>query len=292
VKKLLIAAAVSFILFRPAATAQEFDKSVSLLVFTGTLNYQGDLKPNSFTLSHASPAFGAGLKKPLSKWLALTAGVMSGRIEAADKWNRDYLKPRNLSFTTSLQEAFTALEINMPGVVSGKIVPYMYAGVAVFHFNPYTYDKNNVKTYLKPLSTEGQGLSQYPDRKPYRLTQFALPFGGGLRYVISDALRIGIEMSQRKTFTDYLDDVSADYVDANILLAAKGAKAVELSYREDEVPNGRPFFPAAGEQRGTPSEMDWYYYTGLRMEIKLNSIGGIFRKPVASQRCPRNLNRY
>jgi len=58
------------------------------------------------------------------------------------------------------------------------------------------------------------------------------------------------------------------------------------------VPNGRPFFPAAGEQRGTPSEMDWYYYTGLKLEIKLNSLGGLFRKQVASQRCPARLNNF
>jgi hypothetical protein len=287
VKKLFSAIAV-FIILRPAAYAQEFDKSPSLLIFAGTLNYQGDLKPNSFTLNHTSPAFGIGIKKPFSKWLAVTAGLMSGKIQAADKWNREYLKPRNLSFTTSLQEAFVAAEIGLP-ILSGKLIPYLYGGVSVFHFNPWTYDKNNVKTYLKPLSTEGQGLSQYPDRKPYSLTQIALPFGGGIKYVFSDAFSLGIEMSQRKTFTDYLDDVSSDYVDPNILLAAKGAKAVELSYREDEVPNGRPFLPVAGEQRGTPSEMDWYYYTGLKLEIKLNSLGGLFRKEVASQRCPRSL---
>lgn len=273
-------------------SAQETDRSLSLTILSGTLNYQGDLKPNSFTLSHTSPAYGIGIKKPLSNWFAVTAGFMSGKIEAADRWNRDYLKPRNLSFSTRLNEAYAALEISVPGLLSGKVVPYAYAGIAVFHFDPYTYDKSGVKTYLKPLSTEGQGLSQYPDRKPYSLTQMSLPFGGGIRYKLSDDISIGIEMCQRKTFTDYLDDVSSNYVDANVLMAAKGAKAVELSYREDEVPNGRPFLPAAGEQRGTPSEMDWYYYTGLRMEIKLSAFGNLFSKPVASQRCPANPNRY
>jgi len=224
VKKLFSAAAVFFVILRPAASAQEFDKSASLLIFAGTLNYQGDLKPNSFTFSHASPAFGIGIKKPLNKWLAVTAGVMSGKIEAADKWNREYLKPRNLSFTTSLKEGFAALELSIPGIMSGKIVPYMYGGIAVFHFNPYTYDRNNTKTYLKPLSTEGQGLPQYPGRKPYNLTQISLPFGGGIKYVLSGAVSFGIEMSQLKTFTDYLDDVSSDYVVQNILQAAKGAK--------------------------------------------------------------------
>jgi hypothetical protein len=71
----------------------------------------------------------------------------------------------------------------------------------------------------------------------------------------------------------------------------KGAKAVELAYRADELPGGRTFFPQHGDQRGTPSEMDWYYFVGLTLEMKLNQVGSIFQfqKGVASQRCPRNL---
>lgn len=291
-KKLYATVLTLCVLYHSNLSAQDFDKSPCLTLFSGTLNYQGDLKPNSFTFSHSHLAFGIGIKKPVSKWVTLRAGLMSGKIEAADKWNRDYLKSRNLSFATDIKEASLAIELTVPGILSGKIVPYFYSGISVFHFNPYTYDRNNVKTYLKPLSTEGQGLPQYPDKKPYNLTQFALPFGGGIKYIISDAVSIGIEMSQRKTFTDYLDDVSSNYVDANLLLQAKGAKTVELSYREDEVPNGRPYLPAAGEQRGTPSEMDWFYYTGLTLELKLNSLGGLFRKTVASQRCPTISNRY
>ncbi len=56
---------------------------------------------------------------------------------------------------------------------------YVFGGVALFHFDPYVMDSGE-KVFLKPLSTEGQGLAEYPDRKAYSLTQFTLPFGAGV----------------------------------------------------------------------------------------------------------------
>ena len=147
----------------------------------------------------------------------------------------------------------------------------MYGAVVGYHFNPYTYDNNKEKTFLKPLSTEGEGLPEYPTQKIYKLTQAALGFGVGAKYAVSPFVNIGIEFSQRKTFTDYLDDVSTFYPDANKLRAAKGDKAVKLSWRGDELPNGLPY-PDEGYQRGTKSEMDWYYFFGLTIEIKLSQL--------------------
>jgi opacity protein-like surface antigen len=277
------------------SSAQELDRSTTISLFTGTINYQGDVNPNSFTFKHSNLATGLIIRKPLNRWFTVRAGVNMGKIEAADKWNRDYLKSRNLDFTTSIKEAYIGLEVSVLDMSVGRFTPYIYGGIAVFHFNPWTRDKNGVKTYLQPLSTEGQGLSQYPEQKPYKLTQLCLPFGGGAKFAVSDGLSIGIEFSQRKSFTDYIDDVSTHFVDGAVLLQEKGAKAVELSYRTDELPGGRPFFPLHGDQRGTPSEMDWYYFFGMTIEMKLNKVGGVFSlfpnsKGVASQRCPRNVN--
>ncbi|MGQ0740555.1 MAG: DUF6089 family protein [Bacteroidota bacterium] len=287
-KNLFVSATIIALLFCSSASAQELDKSTTLSLFTGAVNYHGDLNPNSLRFAHSNFAGGLLIRKPLNRWFTARAGVMAGKIEAADKWNRDYLKPRNLSFTTDIKEAYIGLEVSVLGISAKKFTPYLYGGIAVFHFNPWTNDNSGVKTYLKPLSTEGQGLPQYPTQKPYNLTQIALPFGGGLKFAVSDGFSLGIELSQRKTFTDYVDDVSSHYVDRNVLLQAKGAKAVELSFREDELPNGRTLFPGHGEQRGTPSEMDWYYFFGLTMEFKLNTPGGLFKsnKSVSSQRCP------
>ena len=121
-----------------------------------------------------------------------------------------------------------------------------------------------------------------------------MPFGIGVKYALNDNINIGFEFSQRKTFTDYLDDVSSFYVDYQKLLAAKGPKAVELAYRGIPGTASSSSYPAHGEQRGTPSEMDWYYFAGLTIEMKLNSIAGIFngfgsRDKNYSQRCPKKL---
>jgi hypothetical protein len=273
---------------------EEFSKVPSLAIFTGLVNYQGDLNPNSFTIGHSKFTVGVSIHKPLSRWFAARAGFNFGQLEAADRYNRDYLKSRNLSFFTSLKEAYAALEFTFLDIRKTRFTPYIYGGIAVFHFNPYTYDDGGDKVYLKPLSTEGQGIADFPTQKPYKLTQFALPFGIGVKYAVSDNINIGFEFSQRKTFTDYLDDVSSMYVDRDKLLAAKGQKAVDLAYRGIGGPVASAAYPAHGEQRGTPSEMDWYYFAGLNIEIKLNSIANIFSgagrwDKSYSQRCPKAL---
>lgn len=255
------------------------------------MNYQGDLNPNSFSFDHSQLATGIILRKPLNRWFTARGSFFTGKLTAADRWNRDYLKPRNLSFTSGITELTLALEINLLNSTTSRVMPYMYAGITYFHFNPWAYDNSGNKTYLQPLSTEGQGLPQFPTQKPYTLYQWALPFGGGIKYAVTDGFSLGIDFSQRKTFTDYLDDVSSHYVDPLVLEQAKGHKAVEMAYRSDEIPGGLPNFPNHGEQRGTPSEMDWYYYLGLTLEMKLINLGGVFDLfrggTVKGQGCPR-----
>ena len=64
---------------------------------------------------------------------------------------------------------------------------------------------------LQPLGTEGQGTTAYPDRKKYSRTQIAIPMGGGVKISLNDNLNIAFSFSARKTYTDYLDDVSTTY---------------------------------------------------------------------------------
>ena len=267
----------------------------SLSAYAGMINYQGDLNPNSFTFSQCNPAVGLIFRQPITSWLQARVGFFSGKVQAADRYNRDYLKARNLSFYSSIHELQAGFEISFLKNSGSRIIPYMYGSVGLFHFNPWTYDNSGVKTFLKPLSTEGQGLSQFPSQHPYRLTQFCIPFGGGFKFAITEDLQAGIEFSQRKTFTDYLDDVSSFFVEEDVLFQERGPKAVELAYRGDEIPGGAGY-PVQGEQRGTPAEMDWYYLFGISIEMKLSSIGDLFSGLGASKdhslRCPRNVSDY
>jgi hypothetical protein len=152
-----------------------------------------------------------------------------------------------------------------------KISPYLFGGVALFHFNPYAFDTLGNKVFLKPLSTEGQGLSAYPDRKEYKLTQFAIPFGGGIKFRVSSNVVLGYEIGLRKIFTDYLDDVSGRYIDPFVLAQERGLKAVEMSYRGGELKDGDPNYPVEGNPRGGSKFKDWYYFQGLTLTI---GIGG------------------
>jgi hypothetical protein len=152
-------------------------------------------------------------------------------IEAADGKNMASLQPRNLSFKSRLYEASLVGEYTFLDMDYKQFSPYVFAGFALFHFSPYAFDTLGHKVFLQPLSTEGQGLAQYPDRKVYQRTQISLPFGGGIKFRVQDNVMLGFEIGMRKLFTDYLDDVSTTYVDEATLLAAKGPKAVEMAYR-------------------------------------------------------------
>ncbi len=273
------------------AFSQDPDRSWRLGLFAGIINYQGDLQPSSFDFERSHIKLSTWVRKNLTNKISLRAGIGQGTLAAADKYNRDYLQPRNLSFKTKIQEAFVSLDFTLFDLTKYKISPFASGDIIMFHFDPFSYDEKGNKIHLQPLSTEGQGLADYPDRKVYKLTQMALGFGGGLRFAVNDNITLSIDASQRKTFTDYIDDVSKSFVDQGKLLAAKGKKAVDMAYRGDEVFN-RPPYPNDGEQRGTPTEMDWYYHIGLSAEIKFSAIqnpfsGMSFPRGNSRRGCPR-----
>jgi hypothetical protein len=294
--KSLLVITLCLSLFSVNSFSQEEDKGTYIGFIFGKMNYQGDLNPNSFTFSHSKATTGISIRQSLNRWISFRGGFTIGHIDAADHYNRDYLKTRNLSFKTTIKEVSVGLEASLLDLSTSHFTPYVFGDAVLYHFNPWAYDMSGNKVFLNPLSTEGQGLSQYPEQKPYKLTQIALGFGFGARYAINKNINIGVEMIQRKTFTDHLDDVSSIYVDQNVLLQAKGAKAVEMAYRGDEITGGLPY-PTHGDKRGTPTEMDWYYFFGVNFEIKLSAFAQLFKglKPENSSalhfaRCPRNVH--
>src|SRR4029078_3681043 len=135
-----------------------------------------------------------------------------------------YRKQRNLDFKTNMFEAYMAVAVFPLMLLYGydpdynpKYSPYIFGGSGMFTYNPkgsITDQNGNVTWHdLAPLRTEGQGVEEYPDRKPYSLTQLNIPFGGGIKYMATDRLNLAVEVLYRETFTDYIDDLSKDYVD-------------------------------------------------------------------------------
>jgi hypothetical protein len=180
-------------------------------------------------------------------------------------------------------------EYNLLDLNTNRISPYVFAGIALFHFNPYAYDTLGHKQYLRQLSTEGEGLAQYPNSKPYNFTQFAIPFGGGIKFRVTDNIVLSYEVGLRKTFTDHLDDVSSTYVDRTILLNARGPIAVEMAYRGGQLKGGNPNYPASGTIRGNPAHKDWYYFSGIRVSFAINTGQGLHRSKYGIIDCPKRV---
>lgn len=246
----------------------------------GMANYQGDLLDKFYVREQINGFIGAGVYYELYDQLLIRGYFSFARVNGDDRFSKkDVLKLRNLRFESAIAELSVNGELHLFNLNEKRFSPYVFTGLSVFRFNPYTHDASLNKVFLKPLSTEGQGLPGYPDKKPYSLVQPAIPYGGGLRFAVTENLRVSVELGFRKLFTDYLDDVSTSYADPADLLAAKGQLAVDLSYRGDEMAGGNPNYPSKGTQRGGANK-DNYYFTGIHLSYRIgNSGGGSFFRP-------------
>jgi hypothetical protein len=247
--------------FLPIITAaQNFHFSARL----GFANYQGDLKANAISLSQAKLMGSIGARYDLSEHITARSYLTLASLRADDKKGTAAMQQRNLNFTSKIADWELTGQYNFLSLNEHWWTPYIFAGIGFYHFNPYTKDTSGNKYFLKPLSTEGEGFMT--GVKDYKLTQFSVPVGFGAEYSLNEDMRIGIEFGYRKIFTDYLDDVSNVYVDQTSLLNARGAKAVELAYRANEVQAGS--YPAAGIGRGNPNNKDGYYYIALTYTVR------------------------
>ncbi|HWH63900.1 MAG TPA: DUF6089 family protein [Ginsengibacter sp.] len=255
-KKLFFA----FCLLPMITEAQNFHFSGRL----GLANYHGDLNQKSVTLSQAKLMGSIGAQYDLSEHITARSYVTFASLHADDKKGTAAIQQRNLNFKSKITDWELTAQYNFLSLNDSWWTPYVFAGVGVYHFKPYTKDTSGNKYFLQPLSTEGEGFID--GVKDYKLTQFSVPVGIGAAYSLNEDMRLGIEFGYRIIFTDYLDDVSNVYVDQNNLLNARGPKAVELAYRGNEVHTGP--YPAAGTNRGNPNNKDGYYYIAVTYTVR------------------------
>jgi hypothetical protein len=239
----------------------------------GLSNYNGDLLDKLYHKKLTNGFIGLTVHYELQDQILLRGSYNFARVNGSDIYSeKEDLRKRNLHFESAISEFSIVGEYYLFNLYERRFSPYGFVGLGFFHFNPYAYDSTERKVFLKPLSTEGQGI--YPDKKPYSLWQATIPFGGGVKFAITENLRIGFEIGIRKLFTDYLDDVSTSYPDQNDLLVARGQTAVDFSYRSDEIPGGDPAFPTKMTQRGGATQKDMYYFTGLNIMFRPSFGGG------------------
>ncbi|MEI9955233.1 MAG: hypothetical protein WDM90_02765 [Ferruginibacter sp.] len=216
--------------------------------------------------------------------------------------NELWRKQRNLDFRTNVFELNGAVELYPFNLLSinqdnePRFQPYVLIGAGMYHFNPQgsLTDANGNKTwyYLHPLRTEGEGMPEYPYSKPYNLTQLNVLYGTGVKYFVSDRVNIGVEFLYRKTFTDYLDDVSTKYIDpknfAKYMTAQDASLAMQLYDKTKPI-----IFPGMtrwpeGTQRGDTKNADTYFSIVAKVGFRLGPIyeSSFARSAARQTRCP------
>jgi hypothetical protein len=256
-------------------------------LFAGVSNYYGDLQDKWFPNYGYKPNAGIIYKYFMHPRVGFRLGANYTRLTAADSLSDIPVKKlRNLRFETGLFEAHAGLELNLLAVDidRAKVSPYVFAGVALFYYNSFTDGVNGEKVYLRPLSTEGQGIPTYPDRKQYSLVNAAFPVGGGMKFFVGKTLMITTELGFRYTATDYLDDVSKSYVQYDTLFAYRSQQSVDLSFRGDELRDVSVPYPDYKAQRGDSKANDWYWFGGISIAVYFDAFGNM--KEYWQTKCP------
>ncbi|MBL7742944.1 MAG: hypothetical protein JNN00_05645 [Chitinophagaceae bacterium] len=180
---------------------------------------------------------------------------------------------RNLSFRSSIRDFQLVAEVHplffkhYEENEAPYWSPYVVAGIGYYTFNPEA--QLNGRWYaLQPLRTEGQGFAEYPDRKPYKLSQINIPVGIGVKYEVNSFLNARLEITHRFLMTDYLDDVSEkDYIDPalfyNYLSSSQAAVAEQLS--------NRSIIGFKVDQRGNPKDNDSFFTLQVKIGMTIRS---------------------
>lgn len=247
------------------------------------LNYFGDIAPKSnifsTKISYTRPGFAGVFGYRIGPRYTLQASLSYGRLQSDDNVAADpagdvskFRYVRNLHFRNDIWEMAVVgifdLFQNQGSYLSRvQLTPYALIGIAGFHHNPMAKaPETNIHTgatlpeggqwvSLKPLGTEGQYADLDPSDanfgiKPYSLWQVSIPFGLGARYRLGEALDISFDITFRYLFTDYIDDISRNYVDLGVL---DGDLAKVMSDRSRE--------PVAAKSGATRDLSAWAPYT-------------------------------
>ncbi len=204
-------------------------------ITTGGTAFLGDLRGppgeggpfvKDLLLKTVRPYIGVSATWNAENWYSLTAGIGYTKVNGADsliimkggveRW-RVY---QNTTFRSNIFEVYAMGELRPlnlldPSHEMRQFNPFVGLGVGLFHFNPQA-PLNGRWIDLHPLHLEGQGFAEYPDRKEYKLTQLYIPVSLGIKYYMKNRTAVSVSALFRKTFTDYIDDVSTTYIDPRL----------------------------------------------------------------------------
>jgi hypothetical protein len=257
--------------FNKPLNAQYFD----LILGASSSHFLGDLGGKPFLgtndlqdldILSTRYALTAGMRFNMGKVFALRTNLWYARLSGNDKYTRNReRKGRNLSFFTQILEADAVLEMTIYKTADKNKLFYVFGGVGYFTFNPKT--KLNGMVYnLRDYGTEGQYAIS--GKSPYSLNSICFPMGFGTKFILNKRSYFTVEVNSRKTRTDYIDDVSTNFVDPNLLIVAKGPSAAALA---DRSISDIPGFSSAGSIRGDPKNNDNFFFFSFAYNYTLGS---------------------
>lgn len=253
-----------------------FGQKVEGGILAGGCYYVGDLNPDIHLGENTNLVGGVLLRYTFNTRTAIRAGFLYSELEADDALSTNRVRQnRNLNFHSPLKEFSLAYEINFVNYALGDraywISPYVFAGFAFFRMNPMT-DVYGVEVRLHSIGTEGQYVAG-SGVSPYKLGQIAIPFGVGIKLNPIRGLApfkwmsLNIEWGLRKTYTDYMDDVSNTYIDPTLLspigqdLADKGLIREGIGDTNWKM------------ERGDVRTKDWYGMLTASLNVQIGSYG-------------------
>ncbi len=228
----------------------------------GGTYYLGDINPGTH-FGGTKPAFGFLARyNPSTRW-ALRANFLFGKVGASDL-DYEAVGNRNLNFESDITEISFIAELNFFRYFTGSLKdyfsPFIFGGIGMFTYSPKA-EYNGTLYELQPLRTEGQGSKEYPDREAYSLNGMMIPFGLGVKFSLTERICVAAEWGMRKTFTDYLDDVSQTYY-----LDAETTEFIDIA----EILSDPTKNHTTGMQRGDAAYKDWYAFAGLTITYKID----------------------
>jgi hypothetical protein len=241
-------------------------KEFGLMV--GGSNYHGDL---AYNIVPAETQFsgGAFYKYNFNEFWSIRPTVSYLQISGSDQ-NFEENRLRNLSFRNNIYEFSTVFEFNFKPFSARTIHEstsfYAMMGLAGFMHKPEA-ELNGVWYDLHAQNTE-----QLSPKNKYKLFQISVPFGGGLKHALTKNVVVGFEAGWRKTFTDYIDDVSTVYPDLRDPNNPVSLTGRQLSDRSWEVSEQGTILSNAGDMRGDPNLKDWYFQTAFSISYRFTPI--------------------
>jgi len=189
----------------------------------GAFNYTGDLARNP-QLGNFRPGLSVLYRRNLNDHISLRAGLNGGGIYGDDTPPFDVAASRrDTSFSRGIVELSSVIEYHFLN---------HRKNIKILRWSPYFFIGGGV-AFL------GRTQEQTED---YSNLQLVLPFGLGFKYVVNPRWTLALEGGVRKTFTDYLDDISGGDL-----------RLKNYAY-------------------GNRHDTDWYYFLGLSLSYTFYTI--------------------